>query len=54
MTGAIELLQLLRQPGALAPQLLRTLGIAPDVGRLELERDFLQAFFLAVVFKGTP
>jgi hypothetical protein len=51
---AIELADLRRQPGAFAPQLLRTLGFRPDRGVFQLAADLLQALFLEIVFKETP
>ena len=38
---AVEVGDLRRQARALAPELLRPLGLAPDRGILELARDFL-------------
>jgi hypothetical protein len=40
VTGAIELLKLGDQPGALAAELLGTLGCAPDGRVLQLAADF--------------
>ena len=42
------------QRGALAAQGLRTLGVVPDIGILELALDFLQALDPGVVVKETP
>lgn len=40
--------------GALASQLLGTLGIAPDFGLFELALDFYQALLLGFEVKDTP
>ena len=40
--------------GAFAAQGLRTLGVVPDIGILELALDFLQALDPGVVVKETP
>ena len=41
------------EPGALAAELLRALGLVPDAGILELAQDLRRAARLAVVVKGT-
>jgi len=51
---AIELLELRGQTRALAPELLGTLGVAPDGRILQLAIDLFEAFLLAVVLKETP
>ena len=38
--GAIQCLELLREVRAFAAQFLRLLGLVPDAGRFEFERDF--------------
>jgi hypothetical protein len=43
-----------RQRGALAPELLRALGVVPDLGFAQLELDFLEAVLLDGVVKDTP
>jgi hypothetical protein len=40
--------------GALAAELLRTLGVVPELGLLELALDFGQAVLLGVEVKDTP
>jgi hypothetical protein len=52
--GAIELLELGGEACALAPELLGTLGRAPDGRILELAVDFFEPLFLAIVLKETP
>jgi hypothetical protein len=52
--GAIELLDLIRQARALAPELLGAPGRAPDSRLFQFAAYFLEAFFLAVVLKETP
>jgi hypothetical protein len=44
----------LLEPGALLAEFLRTLGVVPDSGLLELALYFLQTFVLVVVIKDTP
>jgi len=51
---AVQLRHLARQTGPFAPQLLRPLGLRPDLRIFELAADLLEALFLAVVFKETP
>jgi hypothetical protein len=51
---AVQFLELRRQPRALFPELLGTLGRTPDSGVFEFEAYFFEAFFLAVVLKETP
>ena len=51
---AVERVDDRRQRGALAPELLRALGVVPNAGFAQLELDFLQAVLLDVVVKGTP
>ena len=54
--GTLEAVQRLddrRQRGALAPELLRALGVVPDAGLAQLQLDFLQAILLDVVVKDT-
>ena len=41
-------------PAGFAAQGLRTLGVVPDIGILELALDFLQALDPGVVVKETP
>jgi hypothetical protein len=52
--GAIEFLELCRQPRTLLAELLGTLGRAPDGRVFEFAAYFFEAFFLAVVLKETP
>jgi hypothetical protein len=52
--GAIEFLELCRKPRTLFPELLGTLGRAPDGWVFEFAAYFFEAFFLAVVLKETP
>lgn len=52
--GAVEIVDFVVQPGALAPELLRPLGLRPDFGVFELTADLLETLLLAVVFKETP
>jgi hypothetical protein len=52
--GAIEFRELCRQPRALFPEFLGTLGRAPDGRVFEFEAYFFETFFLAVVLKETP
>ena len=52
--GAIELLDLAGKARALTPELLGTLGRAPDGRVFQFAAYFLEAFFLAVVLKETP
>jgi hypothetical protein len=40
--------------GALAAEFLRTLGVVPELGLLELALDFGQAVLLGVEVKDTP
>jgi hypothetical protein len=54
IVGAIELVELAAQPGALATELLGTLGCAPDRRVFEFEVYFFEAFFFAIVLKETP
>jgi hypothetical protein len=42
------------EPGALASELLRALGVVPDRGVLELPQDFREALALGFIVKGTP
>ena len=52
---AIELLDLCAvKARALAPELLRALGLDHSVGILQLAADLLETFFLAIVLKETP
>jgi len=39
---------------ALAPELLRALGVAPDRGVLELPQDLVEPLVATFVVKGTP
>jgi hypothetical protein len=52
--GTIEFLEFCRQPRTLFPELLGTLGRAPDGRVFEFAAYFFEAFFLAVVLKETP
>jgi len=49
----IERAHHLLELGALATELLSSLGVAPDAGLLELARYLLQAFVLFIVLKDT-
>jgi hypothetical protein len=51
---AIELSELGAQLGALAPELLRLVGLLPDRGVFQLTVDLFEPFFLVVVLKETP
>jgi len=50
----IQGLDYLRQLGALAAQVLRILGVVPDVRVFELAIYFDQAITLVIVVKDTP
>jgi hypothetical protein len=54
VTGAIELIELAGQAGALAAELLGALRLAPDRRILKLAIDLFETFPLAVVLKETP
>jgi hypothetical protein len=51
---AVELLDLPRQARAFASELLRPLGLRPQLRIFEFAADFLQAFLLLIVLKETP
>jgi len=53
-TGGVELFEIGAQPRAFAPQLLRPLGVVPDILLLQFTDDFFQTLFLGVVVKETP
>jgi hypothetical protein len=53
-TGAVDLADVARQPGALAPELLGARRIGPYLRILELAGDLLETLELAVVLKETP
>jgi len=52
--GAVDGVELGRQPRAFAAELLGLVGRGPDGGVFELAVDLFEAFLLAVVFKETP
>jgi hypothetical protein len=52
--GAIEFLDLGREPRALATQLLGAIRRAPDRRVFQFTAYFFETFFLAVVLKETP
>jgi hypothetical protein len=52
--GAVDLADVARQPGALAPELLGARRVGPDRRILQLPTDLLETLELAVVLKETP
>jgi hypothetical protein len=44
----------LHQQGALAAQILRVLGVIPDIGVFEFAVNFDQPIMLMIVVKDTP
>ena len=54
LAGAVELLELGGELGALAPELLRLVRLLPDGGVFQLATDLFETFLLGVVLKETP
>ena len=54
LNGAVDFADVGAQARTLAPELLGTGGVRPDVRILELAPNFLEPFLLAVVLKETP
>jgi hypothetical protein len=52
--GAVDLADVARQPGALAPELLGPCRVGPHRRILQLAPDLFEALELAVVLKETP